>query len=189
MTGILTRMGRIQDVAINWQEARYRRNENRQQQASLHRERMTCSDTVRFDTQSQDWTGGMGISPSGRFQVIESAAPKKSFFSSEGVRWDVAWILIIALAVLCTAILLGNLAGVGMGDRALSKLDKKIADMAGKNEKLQTEIALRNDDASVYTEAVKLNLISSSGVQTIRLTAPEEAKLTISSVSYSGVNE
>lgn len=76
-----------------------------------------------------------------------------------------------------------------MGDRALSKLDKKIADMAGKNEKLQTEIALRNDDASVYTEAVKLNLISSSGVQTIRLTAPEEAKLTISSVSYSGVNE
>lgn len=189
MTGILTRMGRIQDMAINWQEARYRRNEYRQQQASLHRERMTCADTVRFDTQSQDWTGGMGISPSGRFQVVETAAPKKSVFSSEGIRWDVAWIVIIAVSVLCTAILLGNLAGVGMGDRALNKLDKRITDMAGKNEKLQAEIAIRNDDASIYTEAVKMNLISSGGVQTIRLTAPEEAKLKISSVSYPGVND
>ena len=189
MTGILTRMGRIQDMAINWQEARYRRDENRQQQAVLHRERITCADTVRFDTQSQDWTGSMGISPSGRFQVIESAKPKRNVFSSEGLRWDVAWIVIIAVAVLCLAILLGNLAGVGMEDRALGKLNKKIAEMADKNDKLQTEIALRNNDASVYTEAVKLNLVSSNGVQTIRLTAPEEAKLTISSVSYSGVND
>ena len=150
---------------------------------------MTCADTVRFDTQSQDWISGMGISPSGRFQVIESAKQKKSIISSEGIRWDIAWITIIAVAVLCAALLLGNLAGIGMGDRALSKLDKKIADMANKNEKLQTEIALRNDDASVYTEAVKMNLISSNGIQTIRLIAPEEAKLTISSVSYSGVND
>ena len=126
MTGILTRMGRIQDMAINWQEARYRRNENRQQIASLHRERMTCADTVRFDTQSQDWVSGMGISPSGRFQVIESAVPKKNIVSGEGIRWDVAWIVIIAVTVLCAAILLGSLAGVGMGDRALHKLDKKI---------------------------------------------------------------
>ena len=189
MTGILTRMGRIQDMAINWQEARYRRNENRQQQATLHRERMTCSDTLRFDTQSQDWTGSMGISPSGRFQVIESAKPKKSVISSEGVRWDVAWITIIALVVLCAAILLGNLAGFGMGERSLNKLDKKITDMAGKNEKLQAEIALRNNDASVYTEAVKMNLISPNGIQTIRLTAPEGAKLTISSVSYPSIND
>ncbi len=189
MTGILTRMNRIQDIAINWQEARYRRNENRQQQASLHRERMTCADTVRFDTQSQDWTGSMGISPSGRFQVIESAKPKKSIFSSEGLRWDVAWIVIIAVAVLCLGILLGNLAGGGMGDRALSKLDRKIADMTVKNEKLETEIALRNEDVSMYTQAVKMDLISSGGMQTIRLVAPEEAQLTISSVSWSGVND
>ena len=189
MTGILTRVNRIQDIAINWQETRYRRNENRQQQASLHRERMTCADTVRFDTQSQDWTGSMGISPSGRFQVIESAAPKKSVFSSEGLRWDVAWIVIIVVAVLCLGVLLGNLAGVGMGERALNKLDRKIADMADKNEKLETEIALRNDDVSMYTEAVKMDLISSGGMQTIRLIAPEEAKLTISSISYSGVND
>ena len=189
MTGILTRIGRIQDAAINWQEARYRRNESRQQQASLHRERMTCADTLRFDTQSQDWTGSMGISPSGRFQVIESATPKKSVFSNEGVRWDVAWIVIIAVAVLCVAILLANLAGIGLGDRTLNKLDRKITEMAGKNEKLQAELALRDNDISVCTEAVKLNLISANGAQTIRLFAPEEAKLTISSVLYSGVND
>jgi len=189
MTGILTRVNRIQDAFINWQEDRDRRNENRQQHASLHRERMTCADTVRFDTQSQDWTGGMGISPSGRFQVIESAKPKKSIFSGEGIRWDVAWITIIAVGVLCAAILLANLAGVGIGDRTLSKLDKKITDMNGKNEKLQAEMDLRDSDISVCAEAVKLNLISSGGAVTIPLYAPEEAKLTISSVSYRGIND
>ncbi len=184
MTGIMTRVGRIQDVAINWQEARYRRNANRQQQASLHRERMTCNDTVRFDTQSQDWTGGMAISPSGRFQVIESAKPKLSVLSGEGIRWDVAWIAIIAVAVLCLAILMADLAGIGMGDRTLNKLDRKITEMTGKNDKLQMEIALRNDDISVCTEAAKMNLISASGAQTIRLSAPADMKLTISGRYY-----
>ena len=179
MTGIMTRVGRIQDVAINWQEARYRRNADRQQQASLHRERMTCSESVRFDTQSQDWTSGMGISPSGRFQVIESAKPKKSVFSGEGIRWDIAWIVIVAVSVLCLAVLLADLAGIGMGDRTLNKLDKKITEMAGKNDKLQAEIALRDDDISVCTEAAKMNLISASGAQTIRLSAPPDVKLTI----------
>ena len=180
----MTRVGRIQDVAINWQEARYRRNANRQQQASLHRERMTFSDSARFDTQSQDWTGSMGISPSGRFQVIESAKPKKSVFSGEGIRWDVAWIAIVAVAVLCLGILVADLAGIGMGDRTLNKMDRKITEMAAKNDKIQAEIALRDDDISVCTEAAKMNLISASGAQTIRLYAPANVKLTISGGYY-----
>ena len=180
MTGILTRVGRIQDAAINWQEARYRRNELRQQQASLHRQRMTCSDTVRFDTQSQDWTGGMGISPSGRFQVVESAKAKKPVVSREGIRWNVAWMIIAAVFVLCLGILLGDLAGIGVGNRNLIKLDRKVTEIAGKNEKIETELALRSDDISVCTEAIKMDLVSAYGAQTIRLQAPAEAKLTLS---------
>lgn len=180
MTGILTRVNRIQDAAINWQEARYRRNEDRQQQASLHRQRMTCADTLRFDTQSQDWTGGMGISPSGRFQVIESAKPKKAIISSEGIRWNVAWAVIAAVLVLCLGILLGDMAGIGIGNRNLNKLDRKIAEIAGKNEKIEAELAMRDDDISVCTEAIKLDLVSANGAQTIRLTAPAEARLTVS---------
>ncbi len=186
MTGILTRIGRIQDAAINWQEARYRRNEDRQQQASLHRQRMTCADTLRFDTQSQDWIGGMGISPSGRFQVVESAKPKMSAISGEGIRWDIAWIAIIAIAVLCLAILLADLAGMGSEDRTLRKLDKKITEMAGKNEKLQAELALGDDDISVCAEAAKMNLISASGTQSIPLAAPANARKTISSAYIPG---
>ena len=137
MTGILTRVNRIQDAFISRQEARYRRDEERQQQASLHRQRMTCADTLRFDTQSQDWTGGMGISPSGRFQVVECAKPKKAAISSDGIRWNVAWIAIAALTVICLGILLGDLAGIGIGNRNLTKLDRRIAEIAGKNDILQ----------------------------------------------------
>ena len=186
MTGILTHVGKIQDAKINWQEARYRRNAERQQQASLHRERMTCADTVRFDTQSQDWTGGMGISPSGRFRVIETAKTRKNVFSGEGIRWDVACISIVAILVLCVALVLADLAGIGMGDRSLNKLDRKITEMAGKNDKLQAEITLRNDDITVYSEAAKMNLISASSAQTIRIHAPENVKLTISGGYHPG---
>ena len=186
MTGILTRVNRIQDVAISWEEARYRRNTDRQQQASIRRQRMTCADTVRldtarYDTQPQNWIGGMGISASGRLQVIETPKVKKSVISKEGVRWNIAWIVIAVVAVLCAGILLGDLAGIGSKDRTINKLDRKISDLAGKNDRLQAELALRDDDISVCTEAVKLNLISANGVQTIRLSAPAEAKLTIGS--------
>ena len=179
MTGVLTRAGRIQDAAINWQENRYRRNAERQQQANLHRQRMTCSESLRFDCQSQDWTGGMGISPSGRFQVIEQAKPKRRILNADGVRWDAAWIIIIAVAVICAAILLADLAGIGAGSKSLTRLDHKIATITAKNEQLQTELAYSAGDVSVCTEAVKLNLISGNGAQTIRLTAPTNANLTI----------
>ena len=186
MTGILNRVGRIQDAAINWQETRYRRNEERQQQANLHRQRMTCSDSLRFDTQSQDWIGGMGVSPSGRFQVVENTGAGRRLVSTEGIRWDAAWIVIIAVAVLCLAILMADLAGIGMGNRTMSKLDSRITELKGKNEQIEAEIARSSDDISVCTEAVKLNLISGNAAQTIRLAAPAEANLTISSAYIQG---
>ena len=191
MTGIMTRFNRIQDAAINWQETRYRRNADRMQTASLHRQRITLSDTVtldtsRLDSQSQDWTGGMGMSPSGRFQVIESARGKQALVSKEGIRWNAAWIAICAVAVVCLGILLADLAGIGSGSRTMIRLDRKIAETAGKNEKMQAELALRDDDISVCTEAIKLDLISANGAQTIRLRTPVEARLTISSAYYPG---
>ena len=49
--------------------------------------------------------------------------------------------------------------------------------------------ALKNTgSASVCTEAVKLNLISSSGAQTIRLTAPADARLVLSTAAQAAEN-
>jgi hypothetical protein len=55
--------------------------------------------------------------------------------------------------------------------------------MQDKNQRLQAEIEMSTDTASVCTEAVKLNLISSGGARTIRLTAPTNAQLTRSSAA------
>ena len=46
-------------------------SDERMQVNSLHRQRMTCSDSMQTFTNTQDWTGGLGVSPSGRFRVIE----------------------------------------------------------------------------------------------------------------------
>ena len=180
MTGISAQAGRIRRAAAGWQEDRYRRSGNRQQQADIYRQRMTCSDSLRFDTQSQDWTGGMGISPSGRFQVVEEDKTKGRLFSAEGIRWREAWLCIIAVCVLCLGILLADVAGIGSGSKALAKLDNRIAEMTAKNDELRAAIAYSAEDISVCTEAVKLNLVSGSGVRTIILTAPQDAIMTIS---------
>lgn len=186
MTGMIAQVNRIQNAAIDWQERRIRKSEERVQNANIHRQRMTCSDSLRFDTQSQDWISGMGVSPSGRFQVVEEAKPRRRIFSAEGIRWDAAWGIIIVIAVLCAAILLADLAGIGTGSRTITKLDSKITDVSEKNEQLRSELTYSAGDASVCTEAVKLNLISGNGVQKVMLTAPREANLTITAIAAWG---
>ena len=170
---------RMQDAAINWREKIAGIDEARQQHANIHRQRMTSADSVRTFQQAQDWTGGMSVSPSGRFRVIEEKRPKQKIISAEGIRWDAAWIAIIAIAVLCAAILLADLAGIGSTSKSMTKLESKINAITERNDQMKSELEIKAGDVSVCTEAVKLNLISSRGVQTIQLTAPTEANLTM----------
>ncbi len=163
---------RLYDAARQLQEGVARRTNERQQVNSLHRQRMTCSDSVQSYTNTQDWTNGMGISPSGRFRVIEESKPKQKLFSRDGIRWDAAWISLVAAIVLCTAVLLADVAGMGLGSRTIGRLNSKIADMHRRNDDLKKDLELSSGDVSVCTEAVKLNLISGNGAQTIVLTAP-----------------
>ena len=166
---------RLQDAARRLQEEAARRTGERQQVNSLHRQRMTCSDSLQSFANTQDWTNGMGISPSGRFRVVEEAKPKQKIFSKDGIRWDAAWICLAAVVVLCAATLLADVAGMGLGSRSIGRLNSKITDMTRRNNELKQELELSAGDVSVCTEAVKLNLISGYGAQTIILTAPQEA--------------
>ena len=179
---------RMYDNLTDWQETRYRKNEMRQQQADIRRSRMTCSASLPSFHQTQDWTGKMGMSASGRFQVIEETKPKQRIISSDGIRWDAALTALIIAAVLLTAILLIDLAGIGTGSRTIVKLNNKISLLEERNEKLEAELILSTGSASVCTEAVKMDLISSNGARTIRLTAPENAKLTLSSAEAAQEN-
>ena len=179
---------RFQDGIINRQETRYRGYDIRQQQADIRRSRMTCSAALPEFQQNQDWTGRMAMSPSGRFQVIEEVKPKQRLVSAEGIRWDAALAALILIALLFLGVLLGDLAGIGSGSRAIGKLSSKIGTLEERNEKLEAELTLSTGSASVCTEAVKMDLISSNGARTIRLTAPDNAKLTLSSASAAQEN-
>ena len=167
---------RLQDAARQLREGVARRTNERQQVNSLHRQRMTCSDSLQPFSRTQDWTSGMAISPSGRFRVVEEAQPKHKAFSREGIRWDAAWIILVAVIFLCAAVLLADVAGMGLGSRSIGRLDSKIADMTQRNAALKQELELSAGDVSVCTEAVKLNLISGYGARTIVLTAPIQAE-------------
>ena len=179
---------KFQDGVINWQETRYRKSEERQQHADIRRSRMTCSADLPGIRQTQDWTGSMAMSPSGRFQVIEERKPKVRIISGEGIRWNAALtVLILVSAILC-AVLLSDLAGMGNSGRMIAKLNSKIHSVESRNEELKLELEMSTDSATVCTGAVRMDLISSNGAQTVRLTAPQDARITLSSASAAEEN-
>ena len=182
MTVFSTTAGKLQTTAADWLENKRRKSEFRVQDVDIYRQRMRCSDSVRFDTNTQDWTKGMQMSPSGRFQVIEEAKPKRRILSAEGVRWDAAVIAIIAVIVICAGVLLSDLACMGTGTRKISRLENQVAGITEDNAEMLRQMQLNASDPKVCTEAVKLNLISSNAVQTIRLTVPADTNLTISTM-------
>lgn len=151
--------------------------DNRVRQGSLQRERISWNEKTGRDAfrNTQDWVNGVGVSPSGRFQVIEEARPKQKWFGAEGIRWDAARFLLILGASLMFAVLLAVLASIGASDLQIQKLQDKISAVEQKNEKLQAELAASTGDISVCTEAIKLNMISSNGARTLTLTAPQGA--------------
>lgn len=177
---------RLQDGMINWQERRFQREDFRQQQADIHRSRMTCSASLPSFHQTQDWTGG--LSASNRIPVIEETKPKQRLISSDGIRWSAAVTALIIIGVLLLVFLAVDVTSIGAGGRTITKLNSSIRELETKNERLQAEIELQAGSSSVCTEAVKLNLISSNGARTIRLTAPVNAQLTFSSAEKAAEN-
>ena len=92
------------------------------------------------------------------------------------------------VGVLLMAFLVVDVTNIGAGGRTITKLNSSIRDLETKNERLQAEIELQAGSSSVCTEAVKLNLISSNGARTIRLTAPVNAQLTFSTAEKAAEN-
>ena len=180
--------GRLQDGVINWQETRYRKSEERQQHADIRRSRMTCSADLPGIRQTQDWTGSMAMSSSGRFQVIEEKKPKARIISGDGIRWNIALTILALVSVILCVVLLADLAGIGNSGRMIVKLNSKIHTVESKNEDLKLELEMSTDSAAVCTGAVRMDLISSNGAQTVRLTAPQDATITLSSASAAAEN-
>ena len=180
--------GRLQDGMINWQETRYRKSEERQQHADIRRSRMTCSADLPNIRQTQDWTGSMTMSPSGRFRVIEERRPKVRVISGDGIRWNAALTVLVLVSVILCGILLADLAGMGNSGRMITRLGSRIQAIENKNEDLKLELEMSTDSATVCTGAVRMDLISSNGAQTIRLTAPQNARFTLTSASAAAEN-
>lgn len=170
----------LKKIRRNYRYSRFElQNNHRVQNGSLQRERMTCSGQLPQEPfqNTQDWVSGVGISPSGRFQVIETAQPRKKLISAEGIRWDLARVLMILLAGLMAAFLLAEIASIGATSIQIRRLEEKIEAVQQKNEALQAELERSAGDVSVCTEAVRLNMISSNGAKTITLTAPQGASM------------
>ena len=167
----------MQDVFIRWQE-QLDRLDQRQQQANVRRQRFSCADSLKEYQQSQDWTGQMGMSPSGRFQVIEESRKREPLVTREGLQWHLGWGVLVTVAILLIAVLLFDLVSIGSSARTIDRLSSRIEMIAERNETLSAQLSYSAGDISVCTEAVKLNLISANGASSVKLTAPQGATMT-----------
>ena len=165
---------RIEDVSLAW-KVRQDRKDNRQQTANLRRKRMTCSPALEDSIQRQDWTARSAMSPSGRFRVTEEFTGRRKIISSGGIRWEIAWGVLIGIAALLLLVLLVQLSRIGTDTRSINRLGAKIEAIADKNDRMNQQLSYLSEDVNVCTEAVKLNLVAADGTRTIWLTAPEYA--------------
>ena len=148
----------------------------RVRESGMNRARMTCSDRLR-QPNGQDWSGSVGMSPSGRFQVVETPV-RTPWISREGIRMDAAKRILIAFALILASLLLVQMAAIGTSASQIRRLDKDIKLKEEKKEQLEAEIAAASGELSVCTEAVKFDLISSNGAKPIMLTVPQSAEVT-----------
>ena len=157
----------------------------------LRRERMTESGRLEVldRMNSQDWTGGMQISPSGRFRVVESPRERQRVISRQGIRKDAARLFLCLLAAAMILTLICQMASIGISASRQQKLSSRIEIAQGKNWELRDNLAQMSGDISVCTKAVELNLISSNGAATIPLTAPESATLVLAEPRETGSAE
>ena len=151
------------------------------QETSLRRRRMSVPESLENPSyqNTQDWTGGMGISPSGRFRVIEEPRDRQKPFSREGIRRDWARMLIWTAGIVMAVILLVQLITLGTTDTRIQKYGMKIETAQKYNWEQRDRLALLDGDITVCTKAVEMNLISSNGAPTIELTAPTGARMTL----------
>lgn len=128
---------------------------------------------------SQDWTSGAGVSPSGRFQVVESPRARQKAFGPKGIRADAARVLLWILIAVLSVLLLVRFASIGASEAQIRRLETRITAAEGKQKELRDRLTATGGDISVCTRAVELNLISSGGAPTIQLTAPEGATMNL----------
>ena len=153
----------------------------------MNQARMTCSDRMK-QPNGQDWSGNVGMSPSGRFQVVETPV-RTPWISRDGIRMDAARRILIAFALILAFVLLTQIADIGRSASAIRQLDEKIQSTGEKKKQLEAEIAAASGDFSVCTEAVKLDLISSIGAKTIMLTVPQNGNVTLVRTGEEARNE
>ena len=122
-----------------------------------------------------------------RHPVAETCPDKVRVFSSEGIRWDTANImLMVLLGVLVFIVLLtaGNMVASGSRvDNLQTEYDRVISS----NREMEETLNMRTDYSSIGYQAVSMGLISSEGEKAIRLTAPEDAMMTMSALGMAGL--
>ena len=113
---------------------------------------------------------------SARRPVVDSSRKKAPLASTDGLRWSMGRFVLILVAAVLACILVADAAGIGSGNQSISKLSSRIGRLENRNQQIRNEIELSLDLATINEISVRQDLVSSHGVPTISLTAPDNLR-------------
>lgn len=113
---------------------------------------------------------------SARRPVVDARQRPASYGSAGRRRRNPGLILLSLIAAVLVLILISDLAVIGSGSQSISTLNSRIGRLENTNIRIRNEIDQNMDLAVINATAVKQDLISSRGVTTISLTAPDNMR-------------
>ena len=113
---------------------------------------------------------------SARRPVVDHGSRKVPFASRQGLRRSAGQFLLIVVGLVLVFILVSDLAGVTSGSQSIDRLSSRITRLENSNRRIQTEIELSTDWATINDTSIRKDLVSSRGVPTISLTAPDNLR-------------
>ena len=111
--------------------------------------------------------------PAAKRPVIDTRQQKVPFASGGSLRWSAGKTLLFMIAAVLVLILVSDLAVIGSGSQSITSLSSRIGRLEDSNLRIRNRIEQSIDLAAINAASVKRNLISSQGIPTISLTAPD----------------
>ena len=136
--------------------------------------------------QAQNWTTAMNHGTAGRRDVIAERTTKLRAVSSEGIREDIAYIIISLIVVMAVSLLLADLSALQSSSSAAGKLSSEITILENTNSSLSERLAFHAGRVRYPGIPDPENMVQIDQIETITISIPDSSPSLIPDTSGTG---
>lgn len=112
---------------------------------------------------------------------------KGSVFSDQGIRWDAATVILLALIVFFGVFLMAEAGNMILTRNRVEELQTEYDSVLASNREMEVSLSRQTDDSQIGYQAVSMGLVSTLGEKPISLIAPEDAVMVMPALGLTGI--